>query len=84
MEQSLFGYYLLPEDAQLRLLQTRDHLRLLGMLARPRNTIARHCNEPHVSLDALAFCFDLLAEQLETVLKQTLTPDDFPESNLAQ
>ncbi|PPV01322.1 hypothetical protein XavaCFBP5823_22015 [Xanthomonas axonopodis pv. vasculorum] len=32
MEQSLFGYYLLPEDAQLRLLQTRDHLRFLASL----------------------------------------------------
>ncbi|WOB26346.1 MULTISPECIES: XAC0095 family protein [Xanthomonas] len=76
MEQSLFGYYLLPEDAQLRLLQTRDHLRFLATLAQPSATITSHLNEPRVSLDALAFCFDLLAEQLESVLNQTLTPDD--------
>ncbi|CAD0358693.1 XAC0095 family protein [Xanthomonas hortorum] len=84
MEQSLFGYYLLPEDAQLRLLQTRDHLRFLATLAQPGATIASHFNEPHVSLNALAFCFDLLAEQLENVLNQTLTPDDFLGPNLTQ
>ncbi|CAD0364576.1 XAC0095 family protein [Xanthomonas hortorum] len=77
MEQSLFGYYLLPENAQLRLLQTRDHLRFLAALARPRATIASYVSEPQVSLDAMAFCFELLAEQLENVLNQTLTPDDF-------
>ncbi|MBB5882563.1 hypothetical protein GGR74_003797 [Xanthomonas arboricola] len=84
MEQSLFGYYLLPEGAQLRLLQTRDHLRLLATLASPRSTLTNHFNEPHVSLDALAFCFDLLAEQLETVLNQVLTPNDLLGPNLTQ
>ncbi|MBB3780309.1 hypothetical protein GGR60_004023 [Xanthomonas arboricola] len=84
MEQSLFGYYLLPEGAQLRLLQTRDHLRLLATLASPRSTPTSHVNEPHLSLDALAFCFELLAEQLENVLNQTLTPDDFLGPKLTQ
>ncbi len=77
MEQSLFGYYLLPENAQLRLLQTRDHLRFLAALARPRyvsNTSG--INEPPIPMDALAFCFDMLAEQLDDVLLQTTVPVD--------
>ncbi|MBG3849348.1 hypothetical protein ABQZ69_10110 [Xanthomonas sp. WHRI 8391] len=80
MEHSLFGYYLLPENAQLRLLQTRDHLRFLAALARPccmSNTSG--INEPLVPIDALAFCFDLLAEQLDDVLMQTKVPDDMTE-----
>ncbi|WP_372157326.1 XAC0095 family protein [Xanthomonas campestris pv. fici] len=80
MEQSLFGYYLLPEDAQLRLLQTRDHLRFLAALARPRcvsNTLGN--NGPPIQMDALAFCFDMLAEQLNNVLLQTTLPGDMTE-----
>ncbi|MDC8747028.1 hypothetical protein NY751_13290 [Xanthomonas campestris] len=79
MEQSLFGYYLLPEDAQLRLLQTRDHLRFLSVLARPRCMPTSGINETPVPIDALAFCFDLLAEQLDDVLMQTKVPDEMTE-----
>ncbi|AVU00507.1 XAC0095 family protein [Xanthomonas oryzae] len=74
MEQSLFGYYLLPENAQLRLLQIRDHLRLLTALARPRDISSPNLDELQVSPDALAFCFELLAEQLGDVLEQTRAP----------
>ncbi|MCL1532000.1 hypothetical protein M3O57_16680 [Xanthomonas nasturtii] len=80
MEQSLFGYYLLPEGAQLRLLQTRDHLRFLAALACPHCTSnTSGISKPPVSLDALAFCFDLLAEQLDDVLTQTKAPGDMTE-----
>ncbi|MEA9886952.1 hypothetical protein VDG05_22045 [Xanthomonas campestris pv. raphani] len=75
MEQSLFGYYLLPEDAQLRLLQTRDHLRFLSALARPRCMPTSGINETPVPIDALAFCFDLLAEQLDDVLTTSPRPE---------
>ncbi|MCC4622371.1 hypothetical protein LL965_20780 [Xanthomonas cassavae CFBP 4642] len=80
MDQSLFGYYLLPEDAQLRLLQTRDHLRFLAALARPRCVSSTSgSNEPPIPLDALAFCFDMLAEQLNDVLLQASVPGDMTE-----
>ncbi|AKU51872.1 XAC0095 family protein [Xanthomonas arboricola] len=80
MEQSLFGYYLLPEDAQLRLLQTRDHLRFLAALARPRSvSTTSGIIEPPVPMDALAFCFDMLAEQLDDVLLQTTAPVNMTE-----
>ncbi|WP_448122222.1 XAC0095 family protein [Xanthomonas arboricola] len=75
MEQSLFGYYLLPENAQLRLLQTRDHLRFLAALVCAK--YSADTSNPHkvtVTPDALEFCFELLAEQIEQVLKQIQPP----------
>ncbi|WP_019304205.1 XAC0095 family protein [Xanthomonas oryzae] len=76
MEQSLFGYYLLPENAQLRLLQTRDHLQFLAALARSRSIAVSDLDDLQVRPDALAFCFELLAEQLGDVLEQTKAPYD--------
>ncbi|KOR40933.1 hypothetical protein ADT25_18225 [Xanthomonas oryzae] len=75
MEQSLFGYYLLPENAQLRLLQTRDHLHFLSALVCAQHSA--DASNPHkvaVTPDALKFCFELLAEQIEQILKQIQPP----------
>ncbi|MGK3146695.1 XAC0095 family protein [Xanthomonas phaseoli] len=61
-------------------MQTRDHLRFLAALARPRcmsNTSGS--NGPSIQMDALAFCFDMVAEQLSNVLLQTTVPGDMTE-----
>jgi hypothetical protein len=63
--------YLLPEDAHLALLQTRDQLRLLALLADPRG-----CNELELSLppSALAECFWRLARDLDVVVGAAVWP----------
>jgi hypothetical protein len=63
--------YLLPEDAHLALLQTRDQLRLLALLADPRGS-----DEPELRLSsgALAECFWRLAGDLDGVAKATVWP----------
>ncbi|NIK02808.1 XAC0095 family protein [Xanthomonas cannabis] len=74
MEQSLFGYYLLPEDAQLQLLQARDHLRLLATLVRPHSAATSDLDELKLRASDLAFCFELVAKQLDAILEQTELP----------
>lgn len=56
--------YFLSEDAHLALLQTREQLRLLALLADPRAL-----NEPELTLSAgaLAECFWRLAGELDKV-----------------
>jgi hypothetical protein len=63
--------YLLPEDAHLALLQTRDQLRLLAVLADPRGI-----DEPELRLSsgALAECFWRLAGDLDGVAKAAVWP----------
>lgn len=63
--------YLLPEDAHLSLLQTRDQLRLLALLADPRGF-----EEPELRLSssALAECFWRLAGDLDGVAKAAVWP----------
>ncbi|WP_425521648.1 hypothetical protein [Xanthomonas phaseoli] len=49
-------------------------------MARPRcmsNTSGS--NGPSIQMDALAFCFDMVAEQLSNVLLQTTVPGDMTE-----
>lgn len=63
--------YLLPEDAHLALLQTRDQLRLLAVLADPRGF-----DDPELRLSsgALAECFRRLAGDLDGVVKAAVWP----------
>lgn len=63
--------YLLPEDAHLALLLTRDHLRLLALLADP-SALA----EPDLMLSrgALAECFWRLAGDLDKVADAAVWP----------
>jgi hypothetical protein len=65
------GGYLLPEDAHLALLQTRDQLRLLALLADPRGS-----DEPELRLSsgALAECFWRLAGDLDGVARAAVWP----------
>jgi hypothetical protein len=63
--------YLLPEDAHISLLQARDQLRLLALLADPRGL-----DEPELRLSsgALAECFWRLAGELDGVAKAAVWP----------
>ena len=58
--------YLLPEDALLALVQTRDQLQLLARLTEP--AAAQDDAELAVSPVALAHCFDRLAGDLQGVI----------------
>ncbi|MFC5592973.1 XAC0095 family protein [Lysobacter niastensis] len=58
--------YVLPEDAHLALVQTRDHLRLLARLTEPRTDTG--ADELPLCPLALAHCFDRLARDLDEVV----------------
>ena len=67
------GYYL-PEGAQYRLQQLRDHMRFLARLAQPRTQAEERARQPAVCMDELAFCLGLLADQMTQVLLQLRWP----------
>jgi hypothetical protein len=56
----------LPEDAHLALVHTRDHLRLLARLTEPRT--AADDEELPLSPIALAYCFERLAGDLDDIV----------------
>ncbi|CAE1134404.1 XAC0095 family protein [Xanthomonas euroxanthea] len=74
------GYYL-PEHAQYRLQQLRDHMRFLARLAQSRTPAEEQARQPAICMDELAFCLELLAEQVTQTMAQVqwpahLGPDD--------
>ncbi|PPT97314.1 XAC0095 family protein [Xanthomonas arboricola] len=71
--QSHPGYYL-PEGAQYRLQQLRDHMRFLARLARPRTQAEEQLRQPVIRMDELACCLELLAEQVTQALAQVQWP----------
>ncbi|MDV2453420.1 XAC0095 family protein [Xanthomonas hortorum] len=71
--QSPPGYYL-PEGAQYRLQQLRDHMRFLARLAQPRTQAEEQLRQPAIHMDELAFCLQLLAEQATQALEQVQWP----------
>ncbi|WP_426787780.1 XAC0095 family protein [Xanthomonas campestris] len=71
--QSQPGYYL-PEGAQYRLQQLRDHMRFLARLAQPRTQAEEQLRQPAICKDELAFCLELLADQMTHALKQVQWP----------
>ncbi|MBB3801425.1 hypothetical protein FHR47_001673 [Xanthomonas arboricola] len=71
--QSHPGYYL-PEGAQYRLQQLRDHMRFLAHLAQPRTQAEEQLRQRAVCMDELAFCLELLSDQLTAVLRQVQWP----------
>ncbi|MEA9490285.1 XAC0095 family protein [Xanthomonas campestris] len=71
--QSHPGYYL-PEGAQYRLQQLRDHMRFLARLAQPRTQAEEQARQPAICMDELAFCLELLAEQVGQVLSDVECP----------
>jgi hypothetical protein len=66
--------YFLPEDSQFRLARLSDHIKLLGRLAQPRMADEAREWAPEVRMGELAFCLELLAEQLDLVLEETSWP----------
>lgn len=77
--QSYPGYYL-PEGAQYRLQQLRDHMRFLARLAQPRTQAEEQARQPAICMDELAFCLELLADQMTYALKQVQWPASLEES----
>ncbi|WP_115510686.1 XAC0095 family protein [Xanthomonas arboricola] len=77
--QSHPGYYL-PEGAQYRLQQLRDHMRFLARLAQPRTQAEEQARQPAICMDELAFCLELLADQMTHALKQVQWPASLEES----
>ncbi|WP_426800940.1 XAC0095 family protein [Xanthomonas campestris] len=71
--QSQPGYYL-PEGVQYRMQQLRDHMRFLARLAQPRTPAEEQARQPSVCMDELAFCLELLADQMTQVLVQLQWP----------
>lgn len=57
--------YVLPATAHQALTQTRDHLRLLALLTEPHDENAPDLLS--ISAEALAYCFDRLADDLERI-----------------
>jgi len=58
--------YVLPLNAYVALVHTRDELRLLSQLAEPRGEDDR--NEVVLSTEALSDCFTRIGEQLDEAL----------------
>ncbi|NJB92484.1 XAC0095 family protein [Xanthomonas arboricola] len=71
--QSHPGYYL-PEGAQYRLQQLRDHMLFLARLAQSRTRAEEQARHPAICMDELAFCLELLADQMTQVLLQLQWP----------
>ncbi|MEA9558099.1 hypothetical protein VC273_20050 [Xanthomonas nasturtii] len=71
--QSHPGYYL-PEGAQYRLQQLRDHMRFLARLAQPRTQAEEQERQPAICMDELAVCLELLATQVTQVLDEVQWP----------
>ncbi|MEA0620004.1 hypothetical protein QYY62_13520 [Xanthomonas campestris pv. campestris] len=71
--QSHPGYYL-PEHAQYRRQQLRDHMRFLARLAQPGTQAEEQARQPAIRLDELACCLELLAEQVTQALAQVQWP----------
>ncbi|WP_127169605.1 hypothetical protein [Xanthomonas sp. BRIP62415] len=71
--QSHPGYYL-PEGAQYRLQQLRDHMRFLARLAQSRTRAEEQARQPAICMDELAFCLELLAEQVTQTMAQVQWP----------
>ncbi|UUE99034.1 hypothetical protein NDY24_04125 [Xanthomonas hortorum pv. pelargonii] len=67
------GYYL-PEGAQYRLQQLRDHMRFLARLAQPRTQAEEQLRQPGICMEELACCLELLAEQVTQALAQVQWP----------
>lgn len=66
------GYYL-PEDSQLRLVRLSDHIKFLLRLMQP---LADAAGEParEVRMAEVAFCLELLGDQVDLVLDEVSWP----------
>ncbi|MGX5731084.1 XAC0095 family protein [Pseudoxanthomonas beigongshangi] len=74
--------YLLEEETQLNLIQLRDHLKLLSLLASPRFRQDEHHSLP-IPLQPLSDCFASLADEADHVLDQLRWHSDKPDAESA-
>lgn len=66
--------YFLPEESQFRLVRLGDFIKFLARLAEPRSVAEEREAAPKVRAGELAVCMELLAEQLDMVLREVSWP----------
>ena len=67
------GFYL-SEESHHRLVRLKDHMHFLSRLAQPRTVAEERDRAPAVRMDELAFCLELLADQIDLVLDDLSWP----------
>ncbi|XQA63984.1 XAC0095 family protein [Xanthomonas sacchari] len=72
-DEDMPGYFL-PEESQFRLARLSDHVRFLARMAQPRTQAEERAAEPKVRMGELAFCLELLADQVDLVLDEVSYP----------
>jgi hypothetical protein len=66
--------YFLPEESQFRLVRLGEFITFLARLAQPRSVAEEREAAPKVRAGELAVCMELLAEQLDMVLREVSWP----------
>ena len=66
--------YFLPEESQFRLVRLGEFIKFLARLAEPRSVAEEREAAPKVRAGELAVCMELLAEQLDMVLREVSWP----------
>ncbi len=66
--------YFLPEESQFRLVRLGEFITFLARLAAPRSVAEEREAAPKVRAGELAVCMELLAEQLDMVLREVSWP----------
>ncbi len=66
--------YFLPEESQFRLVRLGEFITFLARLAQPRSAAEEREAAPKVRAGELAVCMELLAEQLDMVLREVSWP----------
>ncbi|WP_140725711.1 XAC0095 family protein [Pseudomonas sp. Hp2] len=72
-DEDMPGYFL-PEESQFRLVRLSDHVKFLARLAHPRTQAEERAAEPKVCMGELAYCLELLADQVDLVLDEVSYP----------
>ncbi|WP_254458832.1 XAC0095 family protein [Xanthomonas sacchari] len=76
--------YFLPEESQFRLVRGGDFIKFPARLAEPRS-VAEECEAaPKVRAGEMAVCMELLAEQLDMVLREVSWPAQRQSPHQAQ
>lgn len=66
--------YFLPEDSRFRLVKLSDFIQFLVRVVQPRTADEERDRAPEVPLGELAFCLELLGEQVDLVLDEVSWP----------
>ncbi|OAX57129.1 hypothetical protein A6R73_11090 [Xanthomonas translucens pv. poae] len=72
-ELEMAGYFL-PEESQFRLVRLGEFIKFLARLAEPRSVAEEREAAPKVRAGELAVCMELLAEQMDMVLREVSWP----------